>query len=207
MSAHRKICDCCVIASQILALVAARQVARCQALEADEEALEPGSGRALDQIVAEHRIDGRRALKQPVHSSHAVEQRASESSVAQQMVVEEVQMPSGQTRDFGEGGIHALCVERSAALEERILVAEVAVFGAAARHHDGVRDQVAAPGDQICRGACQSGTGSCSASQPRSSRPVCLIEYRVEALVGAINDVDHQLFHFLIIEAGTGWNL
>ena len=40
-------------------------------------------------------------------------------------------------------------------------------------------------------------------SEPTEELPTgVFIEYRVEALVGAINDVDHQLFHFLIIEAG-----
>jgi hypothetical protein len=29
------------------------------------------------------------------------------------------------------------------------------------------------------------------------------IEDRVEELVGAVDDIDHQLFHFLIIEAET----
>ena len=58
-------------------------------------------------------------------------------------------MASRQARDFGERIVHALCVERSTALEEGVLVAEVAMLRTPARHHDGVRHQIAATLDQI----------------------------------------------------------
>ncbi len=58
-------------------------------------------------------------------------------------------MAPGQARDFGQRVVHAPRVERSTALEEGVLVAEVAVLGAPARHHDGVRHQVAATLDEI----------------------------------------------------------
>jgi hypothetical protein len=75
--------------------------------------------------------------------------KARANRLSQQVVVEEVEMPSGEPIDFGQRGIDALCVERSAALEEGVFVAEVTVLGAAARDDDRVGDQVAAPGDQI----------------------------------------------------------
>ena len=78
-----------------------------------------------------------------------VEQRRGEAAVAEQMIVEEIEMAPGQARDLGERVVHALRVERSAALEERVLVAEVAVLRTAARHDDRVGDEVAAPVDQI----------------------------------------------------------
>jgi hypothetical protein len=44
------------------------------------------------------------------------------------MIVEEIEMASRQARDFGERIVHALRVERSTALEEGVLVAEVAML-------------------------------------------------------------------------------
>jgi hypothetical protein len=63
--------------------------------------------------------------------------------------VEEVEVPARQARDLGERGVHALRVERSAAAEERVLVAEVAVLRTPAADHDRVRDEVAVAPDQI----------------------------------------------------------
>ena len=77
------------------------------------------------------------------------EQLAREAAVAEQVIVEEVQVPSRQARDLGERIVDALRVERSPALEERVLVAERAVVRAAARHDDRVRHQVAMPLDQV----------------------------------------------------------
>ena len=57
---------------------------------------EPGIGGALDQVVAQDRVDGGCALEQPIHAAHAVEQRAPESSIAQQMIVEKIEMAARQ---------------------------------------------------------------------------------------------------------------
>src|SRR5262249_19026990 len=65
---HRRI-----IASEILALAAAAEVVGRERLEPDEEAAQPGIGRALDQVAAEDRIHGRGALKETVHAGHPVE--------------------------------------------------------------------------------------------------------------------------------------
>ncbi len=138
-----------VVAPQVLALVAARQVGGREGLEADEEAAEPGRGGFLDQVAAQDRIDGGRALEQPAHPAHAVEERRGESHVAEQVVVEKVQVPARQSIDFGEGVVHPLGIEGSAALEERVLVAEVAVLRTAAGDDDRVRDEVRAAADQI----------------------------------------------------------
>ena len=135
-------------------------------LEPDEEAAQPGLRGALDQIAAQDRIDGRRALEEPVHPAHAVEQRAREAPVAEQMVVEEIEMASGQPRDFGERVVHALGVERSAAGEERVLVAEVAVLRAAARDDDGVGHEVAAAADRD-RGGSAAGGPACAPTVDR----------------------------------------
>ena len=69
-----------VVAAQVLALVAADEIPRRQALEPDEEAAKPGLRGALDEIAAQDGVDGRRALKEPVHPAHAVEQRRGRSA-------------------------------------------------------------------------------------------------------------------------------
>ena len=61
-----------------------------------------------------------------------VEQRGGEAAIAEQVIVEEVEMAAGQPRDLRERVVHPLRVERSPAFEERVLVAEVAVLRAAA---------------------------------------------------------------------------
>jgi hypothetical protein len=58
-------------------------------------------------------------------------------------------VPPGESIDLGERRVDALRVERSAALVERVFVAEVTVLGTPARDDDGVRDEVAAPVDEI----------------------------------------------------------
>ena len=58
-------------------------------------------------------------------------------------------MAAGQAFDFGERVVDALRVEAAAALEERILVAEVAVLRTAARDDDGVGNEVGGAADEI----------------------------------------------------------
>jgi hypothetical protein len=52
--------------------------------------------------------------------------------VAQQVVVQEVQVAAGQAIDFRQRLVNALRVEAASSLEERVLVAERAVMRAAA---------------------------------------------------------------------------
>ncbi len=74
---------------------------------------------------------------------------AGKPHVPQQVVVEEIEMSSGQPVDLSQRVVHPLRVERPAALEERVLVAEVAVLRTAARDDDRVGDEVVAPPDQV----------------------------------------------------------
>ena len=74
---------------------------------------------------------------------------AGELAVAEQVVVQEIEMPPGQPLDLGQRRIDGLRVERSAAFEERLLVTEVADVRTAARDDDGVGDEIALPLDQI----------------------------------------------------------
>jgi len=52
------------------------------------------------------------------------------------MIVEKVEMTTGQPVDFCQSGIDCLRVKRSTTLEERFLVTEVAHVRAAARDDD-----------------------------------------------------------------------
>ena len=69
-----------VVAAEVLALVAAREIAGRERLEADEQAAQPGFGGALDQVAAQDRVDRRRALEQTAHAAHALEQRRARSA-------------------------------------------------------------------------------------------------------------------------------
>ncbi len=53
---------------------------------------------------------------------------AGKPVVAQQVIVEKVEMTSGQAVNLGEGVVDALRVEAAASLKERVLVAEVAML-------------------------------------------------------------------------------
>ena len=72
-----------------------------------------------------------------------------EAPIAEQVIVEEVEMAARQPIDLGERVVDALRVEGLAALEERVLVAEVAVLRAAARDDDRVGHEIRAAADQV----------------------------------------------------------
>ena len=70
------------------------------------------------------------------HPGHGAEQLAGELALAEDVVVEEVEMATGQGVDLGQGVVDLLGVEASSAGEERVLVAEVAGVGAAPGHDE-----------------------------------------------------------------------
>ena len=69
-------------------------------------------------------------------------------------------MASWQALDLGERGIDGLRIEGPPAFEERLLVTEVAHVGTAARHDDGVRDEIAVTLDQIAPDGRRAGERS-----------------------------------------------
>src|SRR2546421_6723658 len=138
-----------VVPAEILTFVALRKVRRRERLEPDEEAPQPGLSRLFDQVAGQNGIDSRCALKQPVHAAHAVEERAREAAIAQEMIVEKVEVPAGEPLDLGEGLVNSLRIEGSTALEKRILVTEVAMMRTSAGDDDGVGHEIAAPVDEV----------------------------------------------------------
>src|SRR5262245_50334901 len=117
--------DLRVVAAEILPLVALFEIRREERFEADKQAAQAGSRRVLDQVSIENRIDGGSALEQTVHPPHAVEERAGEPAIAEQMIVEEIEMTARQPRDFRQRVIDTLRVETTPAGKKRVLVAEV----------------------------------------------------------------------------------
>ncbi len=147
-----------VIAAQVLVLALLGEIGRVERLEADEETPEARIHRALDEPGCEHGVHRAGGLPEPSHAPHAVEERRREAAIAEQVIVEEVEMASGQAVDLGQGSVHGSRVERPPALEEGLLVAEVADVRTPARHDDGVGDEVEAALDEIAanrREACQ----------------------------------------------------
>src|SRR4051794_35781145 len=136
-----------VVAVDVLPLALVEEIGAVDGLEADEQAAQARLHRLLQQAGPQDGLHRAGGLPQPSHPAHALEQGAGEAGVAEQVVVEEVQVAARQPVDLGQGRVDRLGVEGLAALEERLLVAEVAHVGAAARDHDGVRYQVQVAGD------------------------------------------------------------
>ena len=138
-----------VVAAHVLVLPLLDEVRRVERLEPDEEASQSCIDGALEKTGREHGIHGPGGLPEASHAAHAVEERRGEAAIAEQVIVEEVQMTAGQPLDLGERRIDGLRVEGASAFEERLLVAEVAHVRAAARDDDGVRDEIEPSLDQV----------------------------------------------------------
>src|SRR5947209_3414759 len=104
------------------------EVLRVERLEADEDAAHARLGRALDQVSLEDRAHGARALEHAAHPAQAGEERLGETAVAEEVIVEEVQVPARQALHLRERPVDLERVEGAAALVERVLVTEVAVM-------------------------------------------------------------------------------
>ncbi len=160
--AVKTVCNRFVVPAEVLSLVAAFQIVRCQGLEAYKDAAKPRVRSTLDQVASQNRVHCRRSLKNSFHATHAGKQGLGETPVSQEVIVKKIEVSPGQTVDLGKCVIDALCVEAATALIERILVAEVTMLRTAARNHDGVRHQIVRTFDQIAtcgRDALQAAAG------------------------------------------------
>ncbi len=141
--------DVSVAAAEVLALARAREPAGRQRLESDEQAAQSCGRSLFDDVVAKDRVHRRGALEDPAHSPHAAEEFFGEPRIPEEVVVQEVEVAARKAGDFGERGVHALRVERGAAVEEGVLVAEGAVVRAASRDDDGVGDEIELPPNEV----------------------------------------------------------
>jgi hypothetical protein len=138
-----------VVAAHVLVLPLLDEVVGVERLEADKQAAQPCVNRTFEKVWREHRIHGARRLPEPAHTAHTLEEGGGEAPVAEEMIVEKVQVTAGQAIDLRERFVDGLRIEGPPALEERLLVAEVADMGAPARHHDRIRNEIERPLDQI----------------------------------------------------------
>ena len=115
------------------------------------------------------------------HAFHTFEQRLGETPVAKQMIVEEIEMAARQALDFGQRIVDALRVEPAAAFKEGILVAEVAMLRAAARHHDRVWHEIVGAADEI---AAQRRNALECAARGRGVNALRLAGAEVDARIG-----------------------
>ena len=139
----------CVVAPRVVPLPLSEQVVVAGGLEPYEEAPEACVDSALDEARGE---DGRhcsRRLEDPLHPPHTVEERRGMTRVGEDVVVEEVEMPSGKPVDLGESPVHRLHIVAPTARVERMLVAEVARVGTATGNYERVGYEVAAAVEEI----------------------------------------------------------
>ena len=156
---------------QVLEFALLGEVALVGGLEADEEAAQAAGNGLFEQARLqpgfEDRVDGAGRLPDAAHAAHALEKRRGKAAVAEQMVVEEVEVAAGEAVDLGQGVVHALRIEGAAALEERLLVAEVADVRTAAGDHDRVGHQVQMAPDQVAANGRHAGEGADARVVPR----------------------------------------
>src|SRR5439155_24910003 len=86
---------------------------------------------------------------EPSHALHTVEEGGGIRRAAEQVIIEKVQMPAGQSADLRQRGLDRLHIEFLPAFEEGDLVTEVADVGAAAGNDDGIRHQVLVAPDEV----------------------------------------------------------
>src|SRR5437763_17129621 len=94
-------------------------------------------------------MDRGRALKYSVHAAHSAKQFTSKTDIAQQMIVQEIEVSPGQTGNLCERVVNHLGVVPAAAGEESVFVTERAVMRTATRNHNRVGHQIAMALNQI----------------------------------------------------------
>src|SRR5262245_21412078 len=89
------------------------------------------------------------------------------------MVIQKIEMTSGQPVNFRESIVHALSVDRPTSVEKCILVTEITVLGTSASNHNGIGYEVSPPLYQIAaerRHPIQRPSGGRSVNALRAAR-------------------------------------
>ena len=110
-----------VVAPQVLVFPLLDEVLGIQRLEPDEQAAQPRLHCPLEEVRREHRVDRAGGLPEAAHPAHAVEERRGEAAVAEQVVVEEIQVATRQPLDFRQLRVHGLRIEGTAASKKASL--------------------------------------------------------------------------------------
>src|SRR5207247_11430295 len=91
-----------VIPAEVLPLAGALEATTRERFEPHKQTSQTGGGRLFDQIIAQNRVDSRRSLKDAAHPLHAAEQLARESWIPKEMIVQKVEVPPRQARNFSQ---------------------------------------------------------------------------------------------------------
>ena len=92
-----------VVAAEVLGLALRAQAVGAEGLEADEEAAQAAGHGLFEQPGRSTEATVPAACQSRPMPRMAVEEGRGEARVAEEMVVEEVEVPAGQARDLGEG--------------------------------------------------------------------------------------------------------
>ncbi len=82
-------------------------------------------------------------------AAHPLEHRFGEVGIAQEMVIEEIEVASWQALYLGQCLINGLCVEGLTSPKERLFVAKVADMRATSRYNDRVGAEVEVTLDEV----------------------------------------------------------
>src|SRR6266852_8615614 len=115
-----------VVAAKILKFSLLLEIRLIGGLKPNKQAPQSAGHRLLEEFRRQHRVHSSRRLPETAHASHAIKERIRKTRIAEQMIVEEIQVTSRQTIDLGQRVVHGLGVERLPSREERLLVTEVA---------------------------------------------------------------------------------
>src|SRR5262245_12650217 len=100
-----------IVSPKVLILPLLDQIRRIQRFEADEQASKTALDSSLEQTGHEDGIDGAGSLPQASHSAHPVEQARGKPAIAEEMVVQEVEMATWQPLDLGQRIIDGLGIK------------------------------------------------------------------------------------------------
>src|SRR5438034_9660641 len=101
-----------VVTADVLELSLLREVGRVDGLKVHEEATQSRPHRFLQQRgLFEHRLHRSGRLPEPSHALHPVEEGGGKRRAAEQVIIEKVQMPAGQSADLRQRGLDRLHIE------------------------------------------------------------------------------------------------
>src|SRR5262245_15061353 len=95
-----------IIGVQVLSFSLPSQIADVRRFETDEQTAQPAIDGLFDQVRLTHGIDCARRLPKSPHAAHAVEESGRELGVAEEVVVQEVEVPARQSLDLRKGAVH-----------------------------------------------------------------------------------------------------
>src|SRR5881296_1444556 len=106
---------CIIVAPEVLELALFEKVRARQRFESNEQAAQSPFNGMFEQVRGKHRVDSAGSLPQTPHAAHALEQRGGKPSIAEEMIVEKIEMAAREALDLCKCRVHGLGVEGSSA--------------------------------------------------------------------------------------------